>query len=236
MATQSSRVKFRKPERGAGGAPNDPVNIVIDWNQSMDRADDGVGWPNYTSSTHTSGSSLYDGKCEYETDTGLLAVWDANASTWRKYPIDGFAKGRVGSTSRSSDTASQTSASGEQGPHMSITFTAESDRRYWVEYFVYLEQDAGTEPANCAIRMRFASGGAVTTAGTLIGAESLANITDTPGREADFHKIYEFVPAINGTVTVGLFVIVTSAGGDSVHVEANGTNNLCTMIVRDMGV
>lgn len=234
MATQTSRIKFRRPERGLAGAPNDIVNIDTDWNASADVIDDGVGAPSYTSGTHS--SNPYDGKIEYETDTSLLAVWDANGNQWRRYPSDtSAARGRVGSTTRVADTADQTSGSGEMGPHMSVTFTAESDRRYWTELFFYLEQVAGVEPANSVYRMRWAAGGAVTTAGTQIGSDSLANCTDTPGRENDFHKIFEFVPGINGTVTVGFFLLVTSGGGDSVHVEANAAENTCYMYVEDVG-
>jgi len=234
VSSQTSRLKLRRPERGLAGSANDPVNIIIDWNAAADVLDDGVGAPNYTSGTHS--ANPYDGKIEYETDTKLLAIWDKVGNQWRRYPTDASSsRGMMGRTTRAADTADFTSASGETGPHMSVTISAEADRRYWVEVFFYLEQVLGVEPANCTYRIRYAAGGAVTTAGTQIGSDSLANCTDTPGRENDFHKIFTVAPGINGNVTFGLFLTVTSGGADSVHIEANAAENLCTLTVDDKG-
>lgn len=232
MATNTSRVKLRQPQRGNAGDPNDPVNVTIDWNAAADILDDGIGAPSYTSSSHS--ANPYDGKIEAETDTGLLAVWDATAVAWIKYAIDG-AHGNKGNALQNVDSANFTSASGESGPFLSITFTSELSARYWYEVFLYLEQSAGTVPANCTLRARFAAGASVTTAGTQIGSDWKADLVGAINQEIDFHKIFEFVPNVAGNCTVGIFLVVNSAG-DTVHVEADANSNLCMAEVRDVGV
>lgn len=232
MATNTSRVKLRQPQRGNAGDPNDPVNVTIDWNNNADVMDDGIGAPSYTSATHS--ATPFDGKCEYETDTGLLAVWDASAVSWIKYAVDG-SQGNKGTNTVGVDSADFTSASGESGPLLPVTFTSEVGVRYWYEFYLYLEQSAGSVPANCTLRVRFAAGASVTTAGTQIGSDFKADLVAALNQEIDFDKIYEFVPNVAGNVTVGVFLVVNSAG-DTVHMEANNDENQCFSQVRSVGV
>lgn len=233
MAGQTPRVKLRLPGRGAGVDSNDPVNIVLDWNNSMDTLDDAVGFPGYTSTTHS--LNPFDGKCEYETDTDLLAVWDASTLKWIKYPGDNQSMGLRGSGTVSAASAGFTTASGEQPTGLQASFTCVASRRYWVEWFTYVEQSAGTSPSSSALRLRYAAGASVTTAGTLIGGETVANTTHGVAKEDDFHKIYEVVPNINGQVTIGLFIIVTSAG-DTVKINGNASHLQGYMSIKDVGI
>lgn len=227
MATFTSRLGLRKPEL------SDVVNVQTDFNNNFLNIDNSVNLFPCTISSRP--ANPYVGKLILLIDLQKIQVW--TGSSWEDVGVSasqGIA-GRIGFTTITADTALQSSGSGETGPHMSITFTADTAKRYWIEYLVDTATD-GTGGSRVDIRgkLRRAAGASVTTAGTLIGTETfLFAMRGTSG--AIFYKrTYEIGPGVSGQTTVGLFTQVTGSG--SARIRATSTQHNGLMYIREMAL
>jgi len=236
MATTTDRAKMRRPQKGVAGDPNDTVQVALDWNTSMDVIDLGMGMPSVTSSSHT--VTPYDGQMEYETDTDMISVWDDALNKWVLFPGDRQSRGRIAENTLQASTASQATAAGEQGPHYTLAFTAMVGRRYTVEVFGYVESTAGTMPNHNTVRVRVNNSATPpTTASAQLDGDYIVNNVRGLLKPQYFHTTYTWVPNVNGTVTIGVFLEVTS-GGDSAHFKAgNAASGYMHWIgVKDVGI
>lgn len=225
MPDFTPRVGFRKP------IPTDVVSVVNDVNGNMDLADSCVGLFPCTTSTRPLNPHL--GRLILVTDTGQVEGW--TGTEWVAFG-GGGAIGKMGMSNLTADSAVYTLASGEVGPHMSVTFTADAARRYWVESLIFLIAAASPVKAIASFKVRRAAGGVVTTAGTQIGSSVPYSAFRGPNGTQCYRKIHEIAPGISGTVTVGTFLQVTSGGSSSVQIRGNAAEWKNTLIVRDVGV
>lgn len=225
MPDFTSRMGLRKP------VATDTVNVVLDINGNLDIIDDSLGLSPYPSSGRP--ANPYPGKLIQVTDTGQIEGWTGSA--WTAFG-GGGAIGKMGSANMTADSASYTSASGEVGPHMSVTFTADAARRYWVESMIFLALSSGSTRAVTNFKVRRAAGAAVTTAGTQIGSSAPYTAFRGPNGATCYRKIHEIAPGISGQVTVGTFLQVVTGGGVPVTIKGNSAEFKNTLIVRDVGV
>lgn len=223
MAINTPRLGLRKTSY------TDPENVVTDINNNWDKVDTAINANTFTSSTRPLGA--HEGRLIYETDTKLVAIFTGGG--WSYVGGDGFARGKRAVITSDVDSAS-TINNVEIGPFISITFTAEQLRRYWVETVYCIAFTGGSGAGISGLpRIRWAAGGTVTTAGTQLGSDAIANLVYSPGASQDFWNQFEFVPNINGSVTVGLFLSTTSTTKNVFFDQA--TDRSAFLLARDVG-
>lgn len=222
MAVNTSRISLRKP------GYTDPEFVIPDINNNWDKIDAFINANTFTSSTRP--LDTYDGRLIYETDTKLVAIF-LTGSGWGYIGGDGYARGKRAVIT--SDVNSGTTTIAEIGPFISVTFTAEAGRRYWVETAFCLDFTGAPVTASYRPRIRWAAGASVTTAGTQLGSDIISNTVYGPGFPQDYWHQFEFVPNINGNVSVGLFL----AGIDSARTIffAQAVDRSAMLFVRDVG-
>lgn len=229
MSTTTTRLKLRQPERGIGGAPDDLVNVSSDVNSNMETIDQKINCQVVTSANRP--TEPFTGQFIFETDTQYVLMWDG--TSWVVIGADKFAKGKVGIATKNTDNA--LTASTENGPDQTITFTARSDRRYQVEWHFYLKGPAQVNNA----RFRWATGTSVTTTGTQIGSDQLCSLHNSGGNVAEHYmSMVQIGPGIlpDGQVTVGAFI---STGPNAITIEGDiaGLETLHRdYLIRDVGI
>lgn len=237
MGNATSPIGLWKPTRGVSGAADDPVKVSLDVNTNMDLIDEHINMKLVTAGTLP--TTPYLGQTVLETDTLNVRMWDG--SNWVLQGADGIAKGRVASVVSTADSANLTVADPET-KYFQTTFTAASDRRYWVEVGCHISVDtlntSAVTPASGDIRVRWVAGATVTNTDTQLGNNLTANVVQTDGYSGErFFSIYEFVPGINGTVAVGMFFDVNVASTTMfVHGSLSGLTRVNFLNVRDVGV
>lgn len=232
MATLTTRLKLRQPERGALGAPNDPVNVLTDYNASLDSIDSKVNCFVCTSANRP--VTPFQGQFIFETDTGDVRNWSGTSWDWVSNESSPKGIRQIGVSSV--DSANVTGVA-EGAKRCEAVFTAESTRRYWVEGYFYLIEDAASaSPCSCSIRLRWAAGGAVTTAGAQIGSDKFAHLIKANNTGHDFYKIWEIAPGIlpDGQVAIAMFLVVSTA--TKLARFAGAAARVNRLIVRDVGI
>lgn len=227
MATFTSRLGLRKPDL------TDVVNVQTDVNNNFLGIDNSINLFPCTISSRP--ATPYVGKLILLTDLQKVQVW--TGSTWEDIGVSASAgiAGRIGFTTITADTTLQSSGSGETGPHMSITFTADTAKRYWVEYLIGTATDGtGGSRVDIRTKLRRAAGASVTTAGTLIGGESYTFAMRGVNGAIFYKRTYEIGPGVSGQTTVGLFTQVTGSG--SARIRATGTNYNGLMFIREIAL
>lgn len=224
MSSYTSRLGLRKPD------PTDPESVITDVDNNLQLIDDKINANIFTSSTRP--VTPHHGQTIYESDTHLLAIY-LTGTGWVYIGGQAYARGKRAVIT--SDVDSSSTSTSEIGPFISVTFTAESGRRYWVETAFCVGFSSGSL-TGCAShpKVRWASGTSVTTAGTQIGADILANVCFGQNSTQDFFQIYEFVPNINGNVTVGLFMLGVNSSASVFFDQASDRSAL--LFVRDVGM
>jgi hypothetical protein len=111
----------------------------------------------------------------------------------------------------------------------SVTFTAVAGRRYKLSWSGTTY--SSTAGDNYEVRVRYAAGASVTSAGTQIHGASILNVPVNNGIPTSFAVHTVALPA--GQVTVGVFIIRTFGGGT---INASATASLpAVTIVEDIG-
>lgn len=228
MSSYTSRLVLRKPDT------SDVVNVQTDLADNFLKIDNGVNLFPCTISSRP--ANPYPGKLILLTDIGQVQVW--TGGSWENVGVTatGGIVGRMGFTTLNADTSLQTSGSGETGPHLSLTFTANATSRYWVEYLVPTATDGtGGSRVDVRLRLRRANGGSVTTAGTLIGTETFAPAYRGTSGIMFYRRCYEIGPGLTaGSVTVGVFAIVSGSG--SARIRAATAENNAHLLVREVAL
>lgn len=232
MATYTTNLALRKPERSAGN--DDIVDVFNDVSSNLDILDQNCNMRVVTSSSRPSGP--YVGMMIYETDTGIVRIW--NNSIWENVGTDNTSRGKKGLTISQTPGATLTSASAET-MYMTCTWTAESDRNYWIIFSGNIECTATTAaPGSAAVTCRWKAGAVVGTGDTALWGSGLACVQGTGTNNIEhFYKIVELpaaTHATNGSVTVG--ISLSSVGvNDSMRISGSATltNQL---LVRDVGI
>lgn len=222
MAQNTSRIGLRKP------GYTDPESVIPDINNNWDKIDAFINANTFTSSTRP--PAPHDGRLIYETDTKLVAIF-LTGSGWSYIGGDGFARGKRAVVT--SDANSGTTTTPEIGPYISVTFTAETNRRYWVETAFDLDFTGAPVTATYRPRIRWAAGASVTTAGTQLGSDLISNTVYGPGFPQDYWHQYEFVPNVNGNISVGLFLAGIDAAR-TIFFSAQ-VDRSSVLFVRDVG-
>lgn len=235
MATNTPNLGMRKPTKGDGGDADDFVNVVADVNTNMDLIDQNINLRLATSGNRP--SAPYPGSFILETDTGNIRIWNSVTSNWDWVASDNTPWGRQARTTSTTDGASLTSVSAET-LYISATWTAQSDRRYWVEIGCHVQAVvlAGAV-AQGNVKVRYTAGAAVTTAGTQVGADlvvSMVNGAGTTNAER-VYSMYELPLGLSGQHTVGLFLAYFSTAGDTIGFDG-ATDKINHINVRDVGV
>lgn len=223
MAQNTTRLGLRKP------GYTDPESVITDVNNNWDKVDAAINANTFTSSTRP--VAPHEGRLIYETDTKLVAIF--TGGDWAYIAGDGFARGKRAVVTSDVDSAT-TINNVEIGPYISITFTAEQLRRYWIELAYCISFSGGSgNGITGQPRIRWAAGGTVTTAGTQLGSDAISNMVYVPGDSQDFWNQFEFVPNINGNVTVGLFLSTTSTTKNIFFDQA--VDRSAFLLARDVG-
>lgn len=226
MATFTGRAALRKPDL------SDVVNVQLDLNNNFLAVDNHINLFPCTISSRP--ANPYPGKLILLTDFLQVQVWTGNSWETVGSQAGVGISGRVALANLTTDTALQTSGSGETGPHMSITFTAESNKTYWIEYLIATATDGtGGSRVDLRARLRRAAGGSVTTAGTLIGGESNVYAIRGVNGTVVYKRLYE-ISGLSGQHTVGLFSVVVGAG--SARLRATGAENNGVMLIREVAI
>lgn len=223
MATFTPRLGLRMPDY------TDPESVISDIDNNLQAIDDAINANSYTSSTRP--VNPYNGRLIYESDTKLLAIYVAE-SGWTYIGGAGFARGKRAVVTAVSDSATATTV--EIGPYISVTFTVETGRRYWVETIYNVGYTGAGLAVSGRPRVRWAAGASVSTASTQIDSDAYANHNYGQGSSTDFYQLYEFVPNINGQITVGLFLFPTDSTRPVFFNQAS--DRAAFLFVRDVGV
>lgn len=225
MAQNTTRLGLRK------AGYTDPESVVPDINNNLDKIDDSVNANIFTSSTRP--LNAYDGRLIYETDTRLIAIF-TNSAGWAYIGGDAYARGKKAVITSDVDSATTTN-NVEIGPYISVTFTSELARRYWVEVAYCLSFTGGSGAGiNGLPRVRWAAGNTVTTGGTQLGSDAIANLVYNAGTSQDFWNQFEFVPNVAGNITIGLFLNTTSTTKNIFFDQA--TDRSAFLLTRDVGL
>lgn len=232
MATYTSVLSLRRPNRVPGD--NDVVDVAQDVNANMDTVDLNVNLRICTSSTRPTNPFL--GREIYETDTAQARIW--NGSTWAYTGTNNSAKGKVGQSTSQVDGASLTSASVET-VYLTVTFTAQSDRNYWIEFGSHVEAVASASTGLGFLKVRWKAGAAVANTdaqlGSTMGVQMVQGIGSINSeRVMGLFELPAATHATTGNVTVGLFLIVPNAG-DTIRFDGN-VDRENWLSVRDVGV
>jgi hypothetical protein len=223
VASNTARLGLRKPDY------TDPEFVVSDVNNNWDKIDNAINANVFTSSTRPLGP--HEGRLIYETDTKLLAIF--LSGDWSYIGGNGFSRGKKAVITSDVDSATTTNGV-EIGPYMSLTFTSELARRYWIET-VYCINFSGGSGAGISgtPRVRWAAGNSVTTAGTQLGSDTIANMVYVAGSSQDFWNQFEFTPNLAGNVTVGLFLSTANATKSIFFDQA--VDRSAFLLARDVG-
>jgi hypothetical protein len=224
MSSNTSRLILRKADY------TDPESVIPDINNNWDKIDDAINANVFTSSTRP--ANPYEGRLIYETDTKLLAIFISGA--WTYVGGDGYARGKRAVIT--SDVNSATTINNvEIGPYISITFTSEINRRYWIETVYSSGWTSGGTGNSVTVqpRVRWAAGNSVTTGGTQLGSDAIANTVTGVNTTQDFFQQFEVVPNINGNVTVGLFLTTPSTTKNVAFMQS--TDRSAFLLARDVG-
>ena len=223
MASNTARMGFRKVTY------TDPESVVPDVDNNLQIIDDAINANLFTSSSRPVNPHV--GRLIYETDTKLIAIYLGSPVGWEYVGGDGFARGKKALVQSDVDSATTTTV--EIGPYISVTFTAEVNRRYWVETIFNTSFTGAGNGATAQPRVRWAVGGTVTTAGTQLGSDVIDNMVYGANNAQDFFHQFELVPNINGSITVGLFIFGTSAAKN--YFFDQSTDRSAFLIARDVG-
>lgn len=236
MGSSTSPIGLWKPTRGVGGSADDPVKVTLDVAQNMDLIDEHINLKLVPDGVFP--TSPYIGQLVLEEPSLNIRMWDG--SNWVLQGNDGIPKGRVASVVSTSDSANLAPADPET-KYFQTTFTAKFDRRYWVEIGCHVSVDTLNTPAvtPCSgdLRVRWVAGATVANTDTQLGNNLTANVVQTDGYSGErFFAIYEFVPGINGTIAVGLFLKVNTGTTMFVHGSLTNLTRVNYLNVRDVGV
>lgn len=219
MAKYTPRLVLRKPEGF------DVVNVVIDVDNPMQKIDDNINASIWTSLTRP--PAPYNGQIIYESDTSNILVY--YNGTWNLFGNNNFPKGKVGQQVFSGNSAVRTNGSFLD---LSVTFNCQTGRRYLVEVYNVLQDQAASRPGrDFTASLRWAAGNAVAITDTLIGNAYTHHVVLV---QSGCYKFAEFIPNVAGNVTVGLFS--TSASVNNwVQGGTVPANEKSYMYVRDWG-
>ncbi len=229
MATYTTDLVLRKPSRVLGNY--DTVNVELDVNDNMNKLDDNMVL--YLATSGSRPSSPFDGMMIYETDTTSIMLW--NGTEWESYGNNNSGKGRNGYVTSTTNGATLTSASAET-LYISTTFTREANRRYLVEVSFYVECTATTAaPGGAQVRVRWAAGASVTTAGTSMGEFTVfAPLGTGVNNTEHYYAAFELPPSGSGTHCVGIFMFGVGVN-DSMRFAGGASARTNTITVRDIG-
>lgn len=232
MSTTTTRLSLVKP------AASDRVNVTSHISNNFSTLDTRINAFVCTSATHP--ATPYEGMLIYETDTNLIKVYtlapimNPSSPDWLAIGNNSWSKGYKGQSTITANSAN-TSGTTELDTGIEVQFTAEADRRYMVELNTYgfMSTDDATAGGALGVLYRWASGAGVTTAGTELNTRDFITIT-TNNLERQIHGWRQWIPAVSGTVTVGIFLV--GAASHVFRLNGNATNNRGTLTVRDIGV
>lgn len=196
MSSTSPRLGFTLPSSTDSMAIGD---LVLASNYK--RIDDTIGITPVTSGTRP--GSPFQGQTIYETDTTKYMMWSGTA--WVPFAVLGNGKleGYASSNTASNHTAESMVAG------MSVTFNAVAGRTYAIIWSVDWAPTAGAN-MDVTVRLRYALGPTVTTAGTLLFSSRSQLFSNSATVVLGAHVgrsepgAFGWTPGALGQVTVGL--------------------------------
>lgn len=219
MSTSTSRLALTKPD------VSDMMNIgdnILSRNYTI--LDGAVGAPTFTSGTRP--SSPWAGRVIFESDTGNVMFW--NGSAWAYWGNTASARQFVSSQ----DPGNASSIANTETLLGSSTFTATQNRRYRIEGITYGEHTGAINGAYL-VRLRWASGSSVTTAGTLLRETYVkCNSSVTTGQSC-YDMVELNYTSATGTITVGIFVLSNDANTMNFNGATDSVDVQGRLIIRD---
>lgn len=222
--TTTPRLLLNNPAAG------DFVDVIVELTNQLQKIDDVFDAKTVTSTTHS--SSPFDGKLEWENNTGLLKYWDVAAGQWKTYM---HGKRPLGRLAFISSVAASTAVSGSQevGPYFSISFNAKTNRKYAFHWVISLDHQTGHDTSSKWIVIRAdTSGAGVVTQSSAIAQRMLTEVNDnSSGLNERQMGGKEYISPVNGIVTLGLF-LQSTVGVNQVLINSSTYH---TLSVEDIG-
>lgn len=182
-------------------------------------------------------STFYTGMCI--SVAGVFYI--RTASAW--VPVGGKegSFGLLGKTITAGGEAAATYTTSETGPIFSLTVTVDNKRKYYISGVLHVngKDIPDNKPVKSILRVRFASGTSVTTAGTAIGSDTFANKIREGQVDDRINYFRRFLPAASGQVTIGVFLQVDASVNPSGQMDVLATqanNSVARLLsIRDVG-
>lgn len=185
----------------------------------------------------------FNGQHVHVLSTGINYIRKNNVWALFAEPVSG---GGSGSKGTNQITARATISPGSEVKITQVTFTPVAGTRYLIRGSVNVGLDSTSFSYTlAAIKLRWATGTNVTTAGTLLSSSELTLVTEdftSNGTAADFGTIVldEIYPNNTTELSVGLFIAADSAGG-AAYASPNGMGSgagfvtYCNLSIYDWG-
>lgn len=174
------------------------------------------------------GDAGQEGDLRYQAST--FERYNAALAAWQPYAIINGPFGYVAKATFTSDDANLTSGTTELMTPRVLTFAAKANRRYRVTGRVGLSAVGASQVVT---NLRWATGGTVTTSGTLFGRSRTYLSAAFP---ASFGEVIigEFAgPAVAGNVTVG--ISITNTNSSQTRAKADANEDINYLLVEDIG-
>lgn len=226
MATSTSNLGLIVP------ASNDVVDVTV-LSTNFNSIDANIGVKPLTKFPTT----FYTGMCVMVSNVMYIRT----SSAW--VPVGGKegSFGLLGRNNTVGGEAAVTYTTTETGPIISVTVTVDNKRKYYISGAVHVngKDIPDNKPVKSNLRIRFASGTSVTTAGTAIGSDTFANKIREGQVDDRINYFRRFLPSSSGQITIGLFLQVDSSvnpSGQMDVIAAQANNSIARPIyIRDVG-
>lgn len=165
----------------------------------------------------------FDGQHAHVLSTGINYIRKNGVWALFAEPVSAGGTGSKGTN----QTTARTTIPGAETELMQITFTPETGKRYLIKGSASIGISAGSSFASCILKMRWATGTDVTTAGTLLSSTAInffyTDGTDSTGTSSDYSLVVydEIFPNNTTQLSVGLYIENTS-GSSNVYSNPNG--------------
>lgn len=212
-------------------SPDDIVDANVSFVDNFNLVDSRIS---FIPCLSTDRPNPYEGMKIWETDTDQLYIYARGIWTLMvDVPPVVSAGGRKAFVKEY--TNGNSLANTEADLTLKTTFTAQTGRRYWVESSFEIE-NISEEPVTLNLNLRWASGTTVSNSSTSINGTRPCEVFSSFAFDSVYF-IHEFVPNINGSVTVGWFGRALTSGINFRRYTqgAGNDNGVSTLLVRDVG-
>lgn len=207
------------------------IDVVTVLRHQFERIDDVMDAFPCTSNTHTT-DLLFDGKLEYEQDTGNLTYYDQTVGQWKIYSNG---RGPLGKLAFASSTAASDTVNGTQetGPYLTLSFNSKKNRLYAFKWCLTLDNQSGNNtPSKWIVIRADTTGAGIVTQSSPSIQRMISDVDDNDtGLSVRSNGGKTYFPNINGPIVIGIFLQSTT-GSNTVLINPNTYH---TFSIEDIG-